>query len=88
VEQRRESDPELIVGQRQMLFAVPRDEDGREAVHYFTEDAQTGLDAAEEGTRDALSVIGAWADLDCDEALDELDRIRHESRPTPPIERI
>lgn len=88
MEQRRESDPELIVGQRQMLFAVPRDEDGREVVHYFTEDMQSDLDAEEEGTRDALRAIGAWSDLDWDAAFDELDRIRHESRPTPPIERI
>ena len=33
-----------------------------------------------------LTVLaGAWSDLDWDEAEKELDRIRHESNPTPPI---
>ena len=34
----------------------------------------------------ALAVIGAWSDLDWEETAAELDRIRHESTPTPPIE--
>jgi uncharacterized protein (DUF433 family) len=33
----------------------------------------------------ALSVVGAWSDLDFDETLDALNRIRHESKPTLPI---
>jgi hypothetical protein len=34
----------------------------------------------------ALALAGAWRDLDWDEAMKELDRIRHESTPTPPID--
>jgi hypothetical protein len=34
----------------------------------------------------ARALAGAWADLDWEEAHDELDRIRHESDPTPPID--
>jgi hypothetical protein len=34
----------------------------------------------------ALSLLGAWKDIDSDDALDQLDRIRDESTPTPPIE--
>jgi uncharacterized protein (DUF433 family) len=34
---------------------------------------------------EALSLIGAWSDLDWDETIAALDRIRHESKPTPPI---
>jgi hypothetical protein len=33
-------------------------------------------------------LAGAWADLGWEEALDELDRIRHESQPTPPIDDV
>jgi hypothetical protein len=36
----------------------------------------------------ALSLIGAWKDLDNEDRpdpLDELDRIRHESKPSPPL---
>jgi hypothetical protein len=36
--------------------------------------------------QDALSLAGAWSHLDWDDMVDALDRIRHESKPTPPIE--
>jgi hypothetical protein len=32
----------------------------------------------------ALSLLGAWSDLDWNEAFEELERIRHANRPTPP----
>jgi hypothetical protein len=80
--------PELIVGARQMLFGVPRDENGHESIHYFVEAVDAAPDVDDDGVRQALSVIGAWRDLDWDAALDELDRIRHESRPTPIIDQI
>lgn len=35
--------------------------------------------------RDALGAIGAWSDLKDDE-FEALDRIRHESMPTPPVD--
>ncbi len=34
----------------------------------------------------ALSLFGAWQDIDTPDALDILDRIRHASKPTPPID--
>jgi hypothetical protein len=37
---------------------------------------------------DARSLAGAWSDLDWDETIAALDRIRHESKPTPPIDEI
>lgn len=51
--------------------------------------SSAGLDSAEESEANlqaALAVIGAWSDLDWDEFSADLDRIRHESRPSPPIE--
>ncbi|HEU5439588.1 MAG TPA: hypothetical protein VFU88_09885 [Ktedonobacterales bacterium] len=36
--------------------------------------------------RAALAVSGAWADMQDDDEFAALDRIRHESKPTPPIE--
>ena len=71
-----------------MLFGVPLDETGHEAVRYFVEESNAPVDVDDDGVRQALSVIGAWCDLDWEHALDELDRIRHESRPTPPIDQI
>jgi hypothetical protein len=38
------------------------------------------------GVGEALGLVGAWSDLDWDEMIEALDRIRHESKPTPPIE--
>ena len=34
----------------------------------------------------ALSVVGAWSDLDWDDLEAALDQIRHSSTPTPPID--
>ena len=35
---------------------------------------------------EVLSLAGAWGERDWEEVEQELDRIRHESPPTPPIE--
>ena len=32
-----------------------------------------------------LALAGAWKDLDFDDMLEELNNIRHESKPTPPL---
>jgi hypothetical protein len=36
--------------------------------------------------RDALSMIGAWHDLQEDDEFEAFDRLGHESKPTPPID--
>jgi len=43
---------------------------------------QTKQKAIEE----TLALAGAWGERDWDEVEQELDRIRHESTPTPPID--
>ena len=75
----------LAVASDQPLVGVLVEEDGRQVVHYFADDR------AALGTADTLAaaraVIGAWEGLEpWEEVADELDRIRHESVPTPPIE--
>ena len=67
------------------LVAVFLEEDGQEIVRYFTEDAAeaTATDAV---THAALAALGSSGDLDWDEWSAELDRIRHESPPTPSID--
>lgn len=78
--------PQLIVHGDQPLIGVLTLEQDPEAVTYFTdEDAadQTVTDAAVE---DALSMAGAWSDVSWDEIEAGLDRIRHESEPTAPLE--
>jgi len=35
---------------------------------------------------ETLSLAGSWKELDFDEMIAQLDRLRHESKPTPPLE--
>ena len=73
------------------LIAIPFEEDGHEYVEYFVDDAAADAAIAERGlARDPFRFAGIWKDLDPDldweEIADELDRIRHESKPTPIID--
>lgn len=73
---------------RQPLIGVPVGEAAEERVRYFTseEEADRVLSGDQANIRLAFSAIGSWSDLDFDEMLDALDRIRHQSTPTPPID--
>src|SRR5437763_5072277 len=42
---------------------------------------QTNQQAIEE----TLALAGSWKELDFDDMIEQLDRIRHESKPTPPL---
>ncbi|MBI3979299.1 MAG: hypothetical protein HY331_14040 [Chloroflexi bacterium] len=77
----------FLVRRDQPLIGIPLKENGEEVVEYFTDEA--GLDdvSTSDSIKRALSLAGAWEDLgDWNDVLDELDRIRHESKPTPPID--
>jgi hypothetical protein len=67
------------------LIGLIFEENGQEVVRYFTEEKAADAVVSESTTQKALGVIGAWRDLDWDETVAVLDRIRHESKPTPPI---
>ena len=75
----------LTTWSNQPLVGVLSEQDGREIVRYFAGD-EAVRSSSDDTLQAALRVIGAWADLDWDEFSAELDRIRHESSPTPPIE--
>ena len=80
---------ELVVERGQRVVAIPQTEDGREVVRYVIEAESQDFDAnaaPPESVHVALGLAGVWDDLDWDETVEALDRIRHESRPTPPIE--
>jgi hypothetical protein len=55
-------------------------------VRYFSEESQADKAVSEDVTQVALRLAGAWSDLSWEEMERELDRIRHESKPTPPFE--
>ena len=78
--------PSLIVRPDQPLIGIPLEESGQEVVRYFTDEEEADKAVGQDSVQRALNVIGAWKDIDTPDALDILDRIRHDSEPTPPIE--
>lgn len=82
----RRKDQSLVVSDDQPLIAIPVDENGQQVVYYFTDDDAADRALAKRRPRDVRHLAGAWKDLDWEEAADELERIRHESKPTPIID--
>lgn len=66
------------------ILMRPIDDEGLEWEYFWTEEA---ADAAvtDEDIQLALDAAGAWSDLDADEVLAGLERLRRERKPTPPI---
>lgn len=75
----------LVVHNDQPLIGVIVREDGQDVTRYFADEQAADAAVQPSATEEALSAIGAWSDLDWEEMFDALDRIRHESKPTPPI---
>ena len=72
-------------------IAIPTMEGSDEVVRSFNsfEEADRFLARDPDSIQRALSLVGAWADLDEEDGpdmLDELDRMRHASPPSPPLE--
>ena len=79
--------PRMTVRADQPLIGVIRQRQGQEVVEYFVEEADGDQASAQARRQRAVSLLGAWSHLDdSDDFLDELDRIRHQSKPTPPME--
>ena len=83
-----EATPRTLTTRRhEPLLAVMLEEDGQEVVRYFAGDVPTDADqSADDIVEEALQLAGAWRDLDWPQTAAALDRIRHASPPTPPIE--
>jgi hypothetical protein len=78
----------ILVRRDQPLIGIPLTADGEDVVQYFTDEQGADEVSTSASVQRALSLAGAWKDLgDWNDVLDELDRIRHASKPTPPIER-
>ncbi len=78
--------PVLSLHPDQALVGVRATEDGREVTHFFAEEDVDERTTPDQTLQKALAAIGSWSDLDWEETVAALDRIRHESTPTPPIE--
>jgi hypothetical protein len=69
----------------QPLIGIPFVENGHEVIRYFIDEAAADAAVREQAIQQAVSLAGSWGDLDWDEMEAALERIRHESPPTPPI---
>ncbi|MGH2534394.1 MAG: hypothetical protein ACRDJW_19160 [Thermomicrobiales bacterium] len=76
----------LVVQEDQPLIGIPDVADGQAIVRYFASEADADAALSYDTLQDALALAGAWSHLDWEQTLDELDRIQHESTPTPPID--
>ena len=87
---RRRSHPErissLVVERDDRLIAFPLIENGRDVVHDVAETGTPTRAHLPGSVQDALDLAGVWIDLDWDETVEALERIRQESQPTPPID--
>ena len=74
--------------ENQPLIGIPFEENGKEVIRYFSEEELADRAVTDDATDAALNLAGAWSDLSWEEMEEALDRIRHDSRPTPPITRL
>jgi hypothetical protein len=84
-EPRQQQQQGLLVQSNQPLIGIPFEEHGQEVVRYFTKEEAADRAVSDQEMQDVISLAGAWSDLDWEEMVKALDRIRHESTPTPPI---
>ncbi len=74
---------------KEPLIAIPVEEDGETVTYYFNSYKEADAFTKKRNSlQKALDAAGSWAHIDLEDGpdpLDELDRIRHESKPTPPF---
>lgn len=79
--------PTFTTRGKEPLIAIPVEEDGETVTYYFNSYKQAdAFTKKKQSLQKALDAIGSWAYLDTDDGpdpLDELDKMRHESKPTP-----
>lgn len=79
--------PSLRVRPGQALIGKVVSEDGENVTRFFT--GSNRSDRAGRGAGLGMRAFaGIWSDLDWDETEQALDRIRHESKPTPPFDEV
>jgi hypothetical protein len=66
------------------ILMRPVDDEGRVWEYFWTEE-EADAAVTDEDIQLALEAAGAWSDLDADEVLAGLERLRRERKPRPPI---
>jgi hypothetical protein len=88
--QPHELPPVFVTSASQPLIGIPLRENGHQVVQYFADEAAADRALRGRPHRRGRDLAGAWQALDpdmsWDQVADELHRLRHEARPTPPID--
>lgn len=79
---------DVVAQPLQPLIGVPVDSNGVEEVRYFVDEDQADIALGMISSQRPIKLAGAWSHLDADAMLDDLERIRHVSTPTPPIDHL
>jgi hypothetical protein len=74
---------EIVVPRGQELLPILDEIDGQAVVRYFAPDEDADAMNGEVSIAEALATLGSWGNLDWEETVEELDRIRRQSKPTP-----
>lgn len=69
----------------QPLIGVVVREDGEKVTRFFTGNERDNDRSRERASKKMRAFAGIWSDLDWDETEPAFDRIRHQSKPTPPL---
>jgi len=79
--------PIFTIRGKEPLIAILVEEHGETVTYYFNsyKEADT-FTKKRNSIQKAIETAGAWKDIDFNEMLDELDQIRHQSKPTPLFE--
>jgi len=77
--------PSLFVPDTQALIGLVIRRHGREVTRFFADEAEADRELSQQATDQALQLAGCWSDLPWDDLEEGLERIRHESPPSPPI---
>jgi len=71
----------------QPLIGIIRQNNGQRTLEYFTDEQSAhAASNADDAANRVRKLAGVWSDLDWDEMERALDRIRHETPPSPPLE--
>jgi hypothetical protein len=86
--ERQSGDYQLIIVHRgKPLIGLPGSAgDDEDLVAYFADEDEADETVTDVAVEAVLALAGAWSDVPWEELEAGLDRIRHESEPTPPIE--
>jgi|SRR3989344_2492510 len=79
-------EPALTSKKNQPLIGVEVEKNGESVTYYFDDEKQADKVLSGSTAPNVLSLAGVWDKLNWSEIATSLDKIRHQSQPTEPLE--